>query len=201
MRLLSIWSSRGRGSTSMMKVRSPVDLGPMDQLDALGLAVAGASTSLDSRSRSDFGIVVPGSRSLSRTTTFWPWNPRAEQLGLEADGVVDEDDVVDQELGQLEVAGRLGAPQADGVERHSLACRQLGRLGERLTLGRLPVGEQHDRRRRCAAELGEDLADAVARAGSGVPPASSAATLRRPARATLAGRSTSASSLAEFETR
>ena len=55
-----------------------------------------------------------------------------------------------------------GLPRPIGVERHALASRQLGGLGERLALGRLAVGEQHDRRGRGAAELGEDLADPVA---------------------------------------
>ena len=116
-------------------------LGPMDQLDALGLAVAGASTSLVSSSRSAFGIVRAGLALFEPDDDLLSLEAPGRQLGLEPDGVVDEDDVVDQELGQLEVAGRLGAAQADRVERHSLARRQLGRLGERLALGGLAVGE------------------------------------------------------------
>ena len=45
------------------------------------------------------------------------------------------------------------------------ARRELGRLGERLALGGLAVGQEHDRRRGDAAELGQDLADAVAQPG------------------------------------
>ena len=128
----------------------------MDQLDALraGRRRAHRPPSISS-SRAAFGSLEPGSSSLSRTTTFSPWKAPGRELGLEPDGVVDEHDVVDQELGQLEVAGRLGAAQADREERHALARGQLGGLGERLALGGLAVGKQHDRRRRRAAQLGK----------------------------------------------
>ncbi len=73
--------------------------------------------------------------------TFSPSKAPGQQLGLEPDGVVDEHDVVDQKLGQLDVAGRLGAAQADREERHALFRGQLGGLGERLALGGLAVAK------------------------------------------------------------
>ena len=114
-------------------------LGTVDQLDALGLAVAGASTSFDSSSWAVLGSCRAGLELLEPDRDLLALEAPGQQLGLEPDGVVDEHDVVDQELGQLEVAGRLGAAQADGEERHSLARGQLGGLGERLALGGLAV--------------------------------------------------------------
>ena len=55
-------------------------LGPVHQLDPPGLAVGGASTSVEASSRAALGSALVASRSLSRTTTFWPWKPRASSL-------------------------------------------------------------------------------------------------------------------------
>ena len=122
-----------------------------------------------------------------------------QELGLEPDQVIDEDDVLDQEVGQLQVAGRLGVAEADRVERHSLPGGELGGLGERLAVGRLAVGQEHDRRRRCAAELGEHLADVVPEPGLpalGLDPLSFSS-----AGATSSGLSISASSRSDVDAR
>lgn len=140
-------------------------LGSIDQLDAIGLAVAGRIDLLGFQDPVRPGIVAAGVPLFEPDRDLLALEPAHRQLGLEAYGVVDEDHVVDEEFGQFEIAGRLRAPQPDRVERHSLACRQVGRLGERLTFGRLPVGKEHDRRGRCAPELGEDLPDSVAEPG------------------------------------
>ena len=146
------------------------------------------------------GRLEPGVALLEADGDLLAGEPARQELGLEPDQVVDEDDVVDQQLGQLQVAGRLGAPQADRVERHPLPRGELGRLGERLAVGRLAVGQEHDRRGRDAAELGQDLADAVAQPGLAAVGLDLCAASRR-AGSTSSGVSTSASSRAEFETR
>ena len=163
MRLFSTWSSRGRGSTSSTKVRSPVALGRCTSSTRLGCPSAGASTSIVSSSRSGFADRgLPGLALLEADDDLLTLEPAGQQLGLEPHRVVDEDDVVDQELGELQVPRGLDAPQADREERHALPRRQLGGLRERLPLGGLAVGQEHDRRRGHAAELGQDLPDAVA---------------------------------------
>ena len=146
---------------------SPVSLGRWPISTRCGWPSGGAVTLDRSPGRAAaFGSVEPCGRcSLSRTATSWPAKPVRQQLGLEPDQVVDEDDVVDQQVGQLQVAGRLGAAQADRVERHALPRGELGGLGQRLAVGRLAVGQEQDRRRRGAAELGQDLPDAVAEPG------------------------------------
>ena len=89
-------------------------LGAVDQLDPLGLAVL--------RGVDLFGGDLPilGVRTVGLGRAFLEPHddllarePPGRELGLEPDGVVDEDDVVDQQLGQLQVARRLGAAQAD----------------------------------------------------------------------------------------
>ena len=76
------------------------------------------------------GSLELASRSFRRIDDLLAGEPARQQLGLEPDQVVDEDDVVDEQLGQLQVAGRLGVAQADRVERDPLARGELGRLGE-----------------------------------------------------------------------
>ena len=145
---------------------SPVSLGRWPISTRCGWPSGGAWTRIDSRSRAAFGVGRARRRArLRRIVTSWPAKPCASELGLEPDQVVDEDDVVDEEVGQLEVAGRLGVAQADRVERHPLARGELGGLGQRLAVGRLAVGQEDDRRRGSAAELGQDLADPVAEPG------------------------------------
>ena len=155
---------------------------------------------MDASSRAAFGSGLPGSRSLSRTLHLLPFEAPGQELGLEPDGVVLEDDVVHQQLGQLQVAGRLRAAQSDREERDALPRRKLGGLGQRLALGGLAVGQKHDRRGGRASKLGEDLASGIAqsRLASGRLPPRAASPI---APATWSGRSTSASSRAEFEAR
>ena len=173
----------------MMNVRSPVVLGRWTSSTRSGWPSAGASTSLRLELAVRLGVVSsPASRSLSRTVDLLALEAPGQQLGLEPDGVVDEHDVVDQQLGQLEVAGRLGAAQADRVERHSLARGQLGGLGERFALGGLAVGEQHDRRRRAPRSSVSTWRTAVAQPRLGARRPRARAPSRRPARRRRAGR-------------
>ena len=49
-----------------------------------------------------------------------------QELGLEPNGVVLEDDLVNQQFAQLDVSSGFGAASADCVQRHALARCQLG---------------------------------------------------------------------------
>ena len=55
-------------------------------------------------------------------------------LRLQADEVVDEDDVVDQHVGQLDIAGWRVAAEADGEQWHALSASVFGGVGERRRL-------------------------------------------------------------------
>ena len=133
----------------------------IDQLHALGLTVGGGIDLRRFELVGRLGIARAGLELLEPDHDLLALKAPGQQLGLKPDGVVDEHDVVDQELGQLDVAGRLGAAQADREERHALARGQLRGLGQRLSLGGLAVAQDDDRRRRCAAQLGQHLADSV----------------------------------------
>ena len=82
--------------------------------------------------------------SRSTTGTFRPSKPRGRQLALEVHHVVDEHHVVDQQVGELQIADRLVAAQADEEQRHAAAAGVLGGVGQRRAVGVDAVGQQHD---------------------------------------------------------
>ena len=81
------------------------------------------------------------------------------QLELERDDVVDEDHVVHQQVAEPQFADRLVAAQADQQQRHALAGRVGGAVGQRGSFRIDAVGEDHDRRRGRAAEVVQHAAD------------------------------------------
>ncbi len=117
-------------------------LGPVADLDPEGLAVG--------RGRDLQGLEVAHRLGIGRSLVFLAKTDHdflageaaRQELGLEPDQVIDEDDVVDEQVGQLEVASRLGVAQADRVERHALSRGELGGLGQGLAVGGLAVAER-----------------------------------------------------------
>ena len=111
---------------------SPVCLGRWPISTRLGWPSGGPRRGWTATSRAALGSLELGVALLQADRDLLAGEPARQQLGLEPDQVIDEDDVVDQQLGQLQVAGRLGVSQPDRVERDPLARGELGRLGQRL---------------------------------------------------------------------
>ena len=88
------------------------------------------------------------------------------QLGLEVDDVVDEDDLLDQQVAELEVAHGPLVAQPHGQKRHALAPRVGGRLRKRRPFGRDAVGQQHDGRRRRPPQVAQDRAHGASQPGA-----------------------------------
>ena len=182
-RLLSVWSSRG--SVLDLDDEGPLAgrLGPVDQLDAPGLAVGGCVDLL--------GLEVPFRLGIGRAGVAF-LEPDDELLTPRSPGPRASPGIGRRRRrtrrrprAARSARGRRagsGLPRPIGIEGHALAGRQLGGLGERLALGGLAVGEQHDRRGRGPAELGEDLADPVAEPRLGARPPRASRPWRRPAR-------------------
>ena len=181
-------------------MRSPVVLGRCTSSTRLGWPSAGASTSVDSSSRAALGSALVASRSMSRTITFWPCEAPGQELCLEPHRVVDEHDIVDQQLRQLQVAGGLGAAQADCEQGNALPRRRARRPWP-------AVRPRWSGRRRGARSPREAHRGARSRPAAWRPQARSGCRSPRTCAACSAagmisaGRSTSASSRAEFETR
>ena len=169
---------------------SPVSLGPVADLDPLRLAVG--------RGRRPGWSPGRGRRSGRSSLRVFCWSrivdllageaPR-QQLGLEPDEVVDEDDVIDEQVGQLQVAGRLGVPRP--------TCRAAPPSARR-TRPPWPAARRRSSGRRSGAgspraatpaQLGEDLADAVAQPGLAAVGLDLSELLERPARRPRACRS------------
>ena len=113
------------------------------------------------------GSVASAVATAENDVDFFAGEALAGEAGFEADLVVDEDDVVDEEVGEFEVADGGGVAQADGVERDALGAGELGGAGQGFALGGLAVGEQEDGGGRSASEFGEDFANGVSQAGLG----------------------------------
>ena len=85
----------------------------------------------------------------------------ARQLEVEVHDVTHEDRVVDQQIGEPEVARRPFVADTENVQRDTLAPRVVRHLADRLPFGRDAVGQQHDSRRRTTALRLEDVLQPV----------------------------------------
>src|SRR5262249_48302354 len=95
--------------------------GSMDELDAVGMAIARGLDLLGIEHTVGPGFFRLALLPLELDLELLPLKTMRRQFHLEPHGILDEDHIVDQELGEFQIARGLGASQSNGVKWHALA--------------------------------------------------------------------------------